>query len=166
MKPKWFVEPVVVPTTAGRLSTLAPLRSARLLSGESSGTVAACVSAGEWTASARIGTLLLSSASTPSAPVLAIWMRPGMNASFEKPAATKVLQSVSMPRFSKSFCVCRTWPIISSLDHTTIHAALRGHQPLLCSHCFDFAEICSYGCGQPQSVNFCAPTAGAGELVG
>src|SRR5436190_1795101 len=77
MKPKWFVEPVVVPTTAGRLSTLASLRSARLLSGESRGTMAAWVRPGEWTASARAGTRLLRRARTPRAPVLASWMRPG-----------------------------------------------------------------------------------------
>jgi hypothetical protein len=48
-------------------------------------------------------------------------------------------------------------PIISSPDQTTIHPAEIGHQPLLSSHCFDFGEICSYGCGQPQSVNRCPP---------
>jgi hypothetical protein len=90
-----------------------------------------------------VGTLFDSSASTPSAPVFAIWMRPGMNASFEKPAATNVCQSTSMPRFSRSFCVCSVLPIISSAAQTTIHPALSGHHPLLCSHCFDLAEICS-----------------------
>src|SRR5438105_7826234 len=117
---------------------------------------------GECTASARVGTLLLRSASTPSAPVLASWMRPGMNASFEKPAATKLCHLTSMPRFSSSFSCCRMLLIISSPDQTTIHPALIGHQPLLSSHCFDLAEIWSYGCGQPQSVNLwplcaCAP---------
>jgi len=28
-----------------------------------------------------------------------------------------------------------------SPDHTTTHAALSGHQPLLCSHCLDCGEM-------------------------
>ena len=116
---------------------------------------------GECTASARVGTLLLRSANTPSAPVLASWMRPGMNASLEKPAATKLCHLTSMPRFSSSFSCCRMLLIISSPDQTTIHPALIGHQPLLSSHCFDLGEIWSYGCGHPHSVNFWPPCARA-----
>ena len=80
---------------------------------------------------------------TPSAPVDATWMRPGMNASFEKPAATNVCHFMSMPRFSSSFSVIMMLPISSWPDHTTIQPALSGHQPLLCSHAFDFGEIWS-----------------------
>jgi hypothetical protein len=76
------------------------------------------------------------------APVLASWMRPGMNASFENPAATNG-HLTSMPRFSSSFSLWRMLPIISSPDQTTIQPAFNGHQPLLSSHCFDFGEICS-----------------------
>ncbi len=134
---------MVMPHTAGRLSTFWPLRSASpFLSGESGGTRNAWRWAG-YAHTAAIGTLRSMTRSSPSEPACAIWMRPGMNTSFMRPAARNAGYCTSSPRSSSSlyFCIVKRTRLPS--DHSGFHATCSGHQPFDFSHSIDLAETFS-----------------------